>query len=53
MRYRVKRTGRTWSVEDTATGQIVEGGFFARTNAQDCRDRWNEVAAPPEEEDPR
>jgi hypothetical protein len=37
--YRVVRTGRTWAVAD-AKGTIVEGGFFARSAAQDARDVW-------------
>lgn len=44
MQYSVKRTGRTWSVVDQS-GAIVEGGFFSRSAAQDCRDKWNEAAA--------
>lgn len=35
--YEVKRTGRTWSVY--VGGKLVEGGFFAKQAAIECRDR--------------
>jgi hypothetical protein len=48
-RYTVTRTGRTWSVVDPA-GQVVEGGFFARAAAQECRDKWEQAAGDPLEQ---
>jgi hypothetical protein len=48
-RYTVTRTGRTWAVVDPA-GQVVEGGFFARTAAQECRDTWEQAAGDPLEQ---
>jgi hypothetical protein len=38
-RYKLQRIGRTYSIV-TETGQIVEGGFFHRSSAEEALAAW-------------
>ena len=39
--YIVKKQGRQWGVFCAKTGELVEGGFFARAAAVECCAEWN------------
>jgi len=36
----VKKTGRTWGVFDEVSGDLVEGGFFRRSAAEQSLRDW-------------
>lgn len=40
-KYRIVKTGRTWSIIDSNTHDVVEGGFFDQDFALTCLAEWN------------
>lgn len=35
---KIVKTGKTWSIVDVKTGEIVEGGFFSKESARKALD---------------
>ncbi len=44
MRYKVVKIRNTFSIKDTKSGNIVEGGFFHKEAAEKACKEWNEDA---------